>query len=558
MQPPFSQGRKGVGPSHPSTGWRTPRSRTAPLFETVCENRVFEAMRNASRLLSRRTPLAIGTPSLPVRYTRARPAVRPSTHVAVGPARLPAGQATGRSIREVAGAGISVETGDPKALHHRQVSREQRVNNRGLPMIPSPYGEAALKQHFRVGDSARWKVDVTTDGERIAASARTYALMSPPNVSILSKVNSSGKRIYFSANIETDLIMRATYRRLLRQYTVIPPNRREIINGIIEATSEATPYKVTKCDIRSFYERLDAEHIVNFILCDTRTSPEIKSVLRQIYNVIQQPKSFVPRGLAISTFLAEMALKDFDQSIKKERGVHRYFRFADDIIVFTTPKSQIIDLIESRLSELGLETNEKTEIVNIRSIKGGSAQTEDADKRYEYLGYCFLPTEVVERLETRRFSIRIANSKVKKRMTRAFRAMYAFKKDRDGQLLIDRLNYLSANRSVFKKKHTHGARKQKIGTGIHYSYPSCGHYPASKRGRIYQAHGSPELVKLDAAIKAALFARNGEFSTYIAALPTDQRNRLASISFAQGYRRRLMKRFSRDRVKKICEAWGNE
>ncbi|MGX1308680.1 hypothetical protein AB7M35_003438 [Amorphus suaedae] len=87
---------------------RAERSRTFPPLHRVAdaravactstkgvrENRVFEAMRGVCRLLSRRTPLAIGTPSLPVRYTRARPAVRPSTHVAVGPARLPAGQAT--------------------------------------------------------------------------------------------------------------------------------------------------------------------------------------------------------------------------------------------------------------------------------------------------------------------------------------------------------------------------------------------------------------------------------------------------------------------------------
>ena len=76
---------------HPSTGQRTPHSRTAPLLGAACESRVFEAMRGASRLLSQRTPHAIGPPSPPVRYTRCSPAVRPSTHVADGPARLPVG-----------------------------------------------------------------------------------------------------------------------------------------------------------------------------------------------------------------------------------------------------------------------------------------------------------------------------------------------------------------------------------------------------------------------------------------------------------------------------------
>ena len=106
MQPPFSRGCKGSDLATPPPGGGRRAVASAPT-KAVRENRVFEAMRNASRLLSRRTPLAIGTPSLPVRYTRARPAVRPSTHVAVGPARLPAGQATSERIREDLGAGIS-------------------------------------------------------------------------------------------------------------------------------------------------------------------------------------------------------------------------------------------------------------------------------------------------------------------------------------------------------------------------------------------------------------------------------------------------------------------
>ena len=423
-------------------------------------------------------------------------------------------------------------------------------------MMPSPYSEEALKQLFRVGDSGKWQVDVEQDVDSIVASASSRAVSAEPVLLIKSKLDKSGKTIYFSGDIETDLILRATYKRLVRQRSIVLPNRESIVNGIIEATSEASPYLVTKCDIRAFYESLDAEPIVRGILVDTRISPDLKSVLREIYNAAGISKSVTPRGLAISAVFAEIALKDFDSRIRKVPGVHRYFRYADDIIVFSLPNTPLISVIQKELNLLGLELNEKTEDQEVRVNPQPLSENDPLIAAYSYLGYEFSAVEKVDYHKTREFSVSIASNKIKKRMTRMFLALYAFRKDGNADLLIDRLAYLSTNRSVYKTKHTRGSKKQKIRTGIYYNYSRCGHYPASKKGRVSTEHSASELVRIDAVLKTALASEI--FASLVATLPLALQTRIHNISFAQGYKKRLMKRFTRKRVNQICKVWGHE
>lgn len=425
-------------------------------------------------------------------------------------------------------------------------------------MIPSPYSEDALKQQFRVGDAGKWKLDIEKDIANIVSSASARATLSSPILSIDKKIDKTGKTIYFASDVETDLILRATYSRLVHQCSLSLPNRDEIISGIVEATSEATPYLVSKCDIKAFYESLDAEPILNSILIDTRTSSDLKQVLKSIYATVGLAKSVAPRGLAISTVFAELALKGFDNQVRKIPGVHRYFRYADDIIVFSLPDTQVIPVIEDQLRAIGLELNNKTETRDIRSLPKPISGSANKVTAYTYLGYEFAPDEIVATYKTRQFSVSIALAKLEKRKNRIFLALHAFLRDGDGRLLIDRLNYLSTNRSVYKTRHTRGAKKQKINTGIHYNYSKCGFYAASKQGRVHSGHEAPELVKIDVILKTALFSTNSEFHDAVAALPLELQARLRSISLAQGYRKRLMTRFPRERVGKICKVWGHE
>ena len=426
-------------------------------------------------------------------------------------------------------------------------------------MIPSPYSKDALKGCFRVGDGGRWKVDLDTQLDTIANSASIRAETRPLALALSSRTDASGIVHRFAADIETDLILRATYRRLIKQFNIQLPNRETIITGILEAVSEASPYSITRCDIRSFYESIDAEPLVQKIVSDTRTDTNLRAVIEWIYDVGGGGVSLdtAPRGLAISTVLAELSLRDFDKAIRKLPGVHRYFRFADDMVVFSLPQNDILKEIKLLLDSSGLTLNEKTAVTHVRSEKP-LVPPDNTSENFNFLGYEFDASNHVKSFESREFSVAIADKKLRKRQTRATLALKSFQKHKNAPLLVERLQYITSNQSIYRTKHSRGKPREKIRTGIYYNYSHCGHYPPSKRGKKKHQHRAYELVRLDGHLKSLLFGPNSEFSSDIMALPAHLIEQLEKISFAQGFRARIIRRYSRARVAEIFRIWSND
>lgn len=402
-------------------------------------------------------------------------------------------------------------------------------------------------------------MDLDTQLETIANSAALRAEQRPVVLGLSSRTDASGVVHRFAADIETDLILRATYRRLVKQYNIQLPNREVIISGILEAVSEGSPYAVTRCDIRSFYESIDAEPIIKKIISDTRTDASLRAVIEWIYDAGggAVPSNVAPRGLAISTVLAELTLSDFDKAVRKLPGVHRYFRFADDMVIFHLPRYDMLAEIHALLGVLGLEVNEKTTVTHFKSDKPSAAGA-NTSANFDFLGYDFTANNSIKSFKSREFSVSIAERKLKKRQTRVYLALKSFQKHKDAPLLIDRLRYITSNQSIYRAKHSRGKPREKVRTGIYYNYNRCGYYPPSKRGRKKRDHPAFELVGLDGYLKTLLFSSNSEFSADILALPSHFLAELRKLSFAQGYRARIIRRHSRARVAEIFRAWNNE
>jgi hypothetical protein len=423
-------------------------------------------------------------------------------------------------------------------------------------MIPSPFSDNVLRGCFRVGDSGRWKVDLEKDIDVVIESVKTKLEAVPIVLNLKTKTDLKGNKIYQPGDLETALILRATYQRLLLQYKVRQPNRDSILCGISEALSEGTPSIITRCDIKKFYESIDAEGIVKSIRDDTRTAPQIRKVLDAIYSPTGVPKNCVPRGLSISTILSELVIRDFDAEMRKTNGVHRYFRYADDILVFSLPELPMLERIRVRLKERDLELNDKTQEIIIASEEKNSPLFSQS-ATFSFLGYRFDASHGIAKGESRKFNVSIADHKLKKRQSRFILSLRAFSKDKDAHLLIDRLAYLCSNHSVYRTRHARGMQREKIRTGIYYNYPHCGAYASTRYGRVRNPHRAQELVELDGALQSLLFGGASSFAKIVNSLPADQQNRLRELSFFQGYAKRIMHRFSRQRVGQICRIWGN-
>lgn len=379
----------------------------------------------------------------------------------------------------------------------------------------------------------------------------------PPTLNLGRKNTPNGKVRYYAQDFETDLILRATYRRLSKQYSVRPPNRDLMILGIQEALSESSPFIVTRCDVKGFYENISARKLNEQIRCDTRTDPRVRRILQHLQDTDIIAEKSVPRGLALSTLLAEIYLSDFDRIIRRLPSVHRYFRYADDIVVFSLPNHPSLERINEELAEIGLELNEKTVEVYIKSMKP-SQVAEPRCEIFDFLGYEFKIDNVVKNFHTRAFDASISQVKLKKRQSRMHLAFKSFSRTGDAGLLLDRLRFLTSNYETYKTRHTRGARKQKIRAGIYYNYKHCGQFPVSKSGRLKESYNASELAALDAHMNALLFGPNSVYSAAINELPASVKGQLEKVSYLQGYKKRINKRFTRERMRQIHKAWMND
>ena len=108
-----------------------------------------------------------------------------------------------------------------------------------------------------------------------------------------------GRKLYFIDNFHGALALRATAKSLNMQYGVSAGSRDAVVNGVLETLFDASPFYVLRCDIKSFFENVDAQTILREILSSTKTHTHVKTVLRTLEasGLLGGTLSGVPRGL---------------------------------------------------------------------------------------------------------------------------------------------------------------------------------------------------------------------------------------------------------------------
>lgn len=423
----------------------------------------------------------------------------------------------------------------------------------------SPFSENHLRCCIRSGDSAKFNVDLDADRERLLSETqskiKTSTLVFDQREVILSK----GRKLFLVENYHGALALRATARSLNRQFGVHAGNRDAIVRAVIETLFDATPSYLLRCDIQSFFENVDAESILQEIQNSTRTHPHIKEVLRRLReeSLLGGATKGVPRGIGLSTTLAELALRELDRKVRQIPGVYRYFRFADDILVFSIGKVEPVKAEIEKILKPSLSLNNKTETVTLDSLPDTEKRPcTQAASTFSYLGYRFECQNGMRARQSRRLQVCISDNKVAVRKTRVILSLKAFTKDKNASLLIDRIRYLTSNFEITKSGHSHGSSKAKVKTGIFYNYHQCGEYEHGKFGPRLTSTDLDELKKLDGFLSALLWGSGSEFRTSIkAALTPQQILDLKKLSFLQGFQKKMTVRFTRSTVSQIRKAW---
>ncbi len=212
---------------------------------------------------------------------------------------------------------------------------------------------------FKLGrDESEYKVSLQTISE--------YLINEKQIIDNLYCKKERNKIIYSTKSANTHYALKKISVDLKNLYKIEVPNRDDISEQIYRIFEQSSSFSIIRLDIKSFYENIKYEIILNKINKDKLLS--IKSI-----NILKELKFFIdnglPRGLSISPVLSEIFMKDIDSEIKNLNDVYYYGRYVDDIIIISPQKyeSTLEKTIEI-LVKYNLKINNKKYFKNIEKV----------------------------------------------------------------------------------------------------------------------------------------------------------------------------------------------
>lgn len=357
----------------------------------------------------------------------------------------------------------------------------------------------------------------------------------------LKKININNKNIYTTVTLHHKLILRRCDSSLKKIFNLRVKNRHAIIDELTIFLKESPKYSIIRGDIKSFFESIDQFHLLKSLENNksiSHTNFNIISHLLNSYNSITGEKVGIPRGLEISSSLSEIFLLEFDKKILRSNNIIYYGRFVDDIILIVDKSSDFNEIIEKSLPSSLKLNKSKSRIIDLKEYSKHNLPIS-----FSYLGYKFSfpidshPSNNKKKENFRSVVITISDNKLKKIKTYISKAFYSFYKNNDFDLLLDRLFFLSTNRTLISEKS-----KKKIPTGIYFNYSKINDFSC--------------LKNIDLFLKKMIFSHKIR-SKKIKTINFNklQINKLLKINFENSHKKITYKSFNINRLKDITRIW---
>ncbi len=332
------------------------------------------------------------------------------------------------------------------------------------------------------------------------------------------------KKVFVADNTaSTFFSLKQVQHNIRRLYKVKQSNRHQIVCQLRELLGDRFPKHVVRTDISSFYESIPREKLLEKLKDDPLLTLASKKIIRRIlfeYGQITGSDIGLPRGIGISTYLAELYMRDIDNTIRDHPGVLYYARYVDDIfIIFCPPPNtttrEFRKTVVGAFRNMGLKRNrKKTQVFKI--VTGGTYSI-------EYLGYKF-------EIGSGAVVLKMTNKKVTRYKQRVDLSFDAYDKqsktsEKKARALLERrIRFLTGNTRLVNNK-------KNVVSGIFFSNSLL--------------NSSNDLKKLDAHLSAKI------------SLLTNARlkNRLSICSFNRGFEKRKYFKFSAHELSQIVEVW---
>jgi len=347
------------------------------------------------------------------------------------------------------------------------------------------------------------------------------------------------RAVLSTRSLEETLVIRKISNNIRRAYSMREQNRTELIRTAKQALKEPTPKTIIRLDLKSCYESIHLNDLLKELNSDSLVSTETISLIEHLFltaykKANHNTRGGIPRGLILSTTLAELALRKLDKALRSLNGVYLMLRYVDDMLIFTTePKESAEKSVRETVRAHNFKINEEKFKIQVVSRKGaGAAQSVSLD----FLGYKFIfPDQNHNNRRDNNISCTFSDKKISRIKTRIWMSIHAFSRDHDAALLADRIKYLADN----QKLETEAGRRSLL-SGNSYTHSECS---------IEDDHVVNALKSLDGFYRLNL-RRHVKGS-----VPQDLYEQLCRLSFESGFRHHRRTKYSGKRVLAITACW---
>lgn len=353
-----------------------------------------------------------------------------------------------------------------------------------------------------------------------------------------------GKYVYQLARFSDLLVARLLTSNIRRVTVVKQDNRQFIVTCIKTLMSNGGAFRVYKYDIKSFYETVSTDNMLDRLRSDVAFSGQSSKVISSLFKDLKsQGLHGLPRGLSISATLAEYIMRPFDNKVSSYDGVWYYARFVDDIIVVTKPdiKHDEFDKFVLECLPKGLIFNKKTKSYLFSDYKKSTPLS--TEYTFDFLGYSFSIStshwnndNKLKKL-IRDVDIDIAASKVRRIKTRIAKSLVQFKSDGNFNMLLDRFRLLTSNYSFVD-----WSTGQRNVSGIYYSYP------------LVDPKKSKSLQDLDRFVRSVVLHPHPK-NKLRPGLKNKKRQLLLRMTFMSGFEKQRFFYFSTKKIAELKDCW---
>lgn len=414
------------------------------------------------------------------------------------------------------------------------------------------FSEKRFSRVVRVGDARRFNIDLKNNRAAVFATVLNEANSGTPMFVAPFRTIIKNRHCLSLKSYSNNLILRVIAKHLGHRFRAHPRTRDSLVKEIIETLGDATPIYIIRRDIQSFYETLSIDGVKNRLTYSTDLPARARMYLNAFFKTLCPDDRGLPRGIGVSAIIAEMAMQRTDRKIKEIPGVYKYFRYSDDILIFSYKHpNEVVPELNKIIAEIGLKFNRSK---SDETVLDNFSKQESLRKNFEYLGYKFSVSSHCGSTKPRAVDVSISDRKINKVKSRLICSLKHFVKHGDPVLLEDRIRFLASNYYARRSGTTSVKTSIYVRSGIYYNYRYCGVYEGHRQNA---AHCS-ELKELDAFYHFLLRGRSSAFRGHLAKphLAVALLN-LRNISFLKGFEHRMTVRFKPDRVQKIKEAWRN-